>query len=230
MWPAIIPPTCQNIKWFRTSSPAGRFLINCAYDNAEELGKHLPDDAKRYIADNNIKVYTIDAISDGREIGLGNKTNSILQAAFFKLANILPIDDAVKYMKEAIVATYGNKGENIVKMNLDAVDAGLEKLNAIEVPAEWKNASSSPVETEVKGDREEVVKYVKDVLIPVNAMQGDKLPVSAFWTPPPGSAPAPPPMKSAASQWRCPGGFRKLHPVQPVLLRLPSRRHPSLCV
>ncbi|MGI5935296.1 MAG: pyruvate:ferredoxin (flavodoxin) oxidoreductase [Oscillospiraceae bacterium] len=174
------PSYLSKYKMVQDVKPGGTFLINCPYDSAEELGRYLPDDAKRYIAENNVKVYTIDAISIAREIGLGNKTNAILQSAFFKLANILPIEDAIKYMKEAIVATYGRKGESVVNMNLAAVDAGLDRLNAIEIPAEWKSASSAPKEAEVRGGREELAKYVKDVLIPVNAMQGDKLPVSTF--------------------------------------------------
>jgi len=174
------PSYLSKYKMVQDVKPGGTFLINCPYTTAEELGEHLPDDAKRYIAENNIKVYTIDAISIAREIGLGNKINAILQAAFFKLASILPIEDAVKYMKDAIVSTYGRKGESVVNMNMAAVDAGLERLNAIEIPAEWKNVSAAPEKVEVRGDREELVKYVRDVLIPVNAMQGDKLPVSAF--------------------------------------------------
>jgi len=159
--------------------PGGAFLINCAYD-AGELSKHLPAEAKKYIADNNIHVYVIDAIKIAREIGLGNKTNAILQAAFFKLAKILPEADAVTYMKEAIRTTYGRKGEKIVNMNIEAVDAGIEQVREIKVPAEWADAAEGAGRASLDGGLEGAKEYAENVLSSVNAMRGDKLPVSAF--------------------------------------------------
>ena len=159
--------------------PGGTLLINCAYD-VDELGKHLPAAAKKYIADNGVHVYTCDAVHLARKIGLGGRTNTILQAAFFKLIDILPIDDAVKYMKDAIKTTYGNKGEKIVEMNCAAVDAGIDNIKKVEVPAEWSNPAPDAPAKSVVGDRKDLVEYVENVLIPVNNMRGDSLPVSAF--------------------------------------------------
>ena len=159
--------------------PGGAFLINCAWD-ADELGRHLPAAAKKYIADNNVQVYTCDAVHLAKEIGLGGRTNAILQAAFFKLIGILPIDDAVNYMKEAVRTTYGRKGEAVVNMNCAAIDAGLENVKKIDVPASWANPEADAPAASVKGERDELVEYVENVLIPVNAMRGDSLPVSAF--------------------------------------------------
>ena len=159
--------------------PGGTFLINCGW-NVDEIGERLSASAKKYIADNNIKVYTIDAISLARKIGLGGRTNAILQAAFFKLSGILPIDDAVKYMKEAIETTYGRKGADVVAMNNQAVDAGLENIIQLEIPASWSDPAPDKAAAKVTGTRKDVVKFVEEVMIPVNAMRGDKLPVSAF--------------------------------------------------
>ena len=157
--------------------PGGVFLINCAYD-AEELGKVLPAAAKRYIAENGVKVYTIDAISIARELGLGGRTNMVLQSAFFKLANVIPIDDAVQYMKEAIVTSYGRKGEKVVAMNQAAVDAGLTAIHALTVPADWANAADCAEEPVIDTDRADLKAYIKDVMLPANAMKGDSIPVS----------------------------------------------------
>ena len=159
--------------------PGGTFLINCAW-NAEEIGQRLSAEAKKYIADNNIKVYTIDAVSIAREIGLGGRTNAILQSAFFKLSKILDIDDAVRYMKEAIEATYGRKGADVVEMNNKAVDAGLDNVIELQIPADWANPAPDATAKKTEGDRADVVKFVEEIMIPVNAMRGDKLPVSAF--------------------------------------------------
>jgi pyruvate-ferredoxin/flavodoxin oxidoreductase len=155
--------------------PGGVFLINCSYD-VEELGKQLPAEAKKYIADNDIQVYTCDAVHIAREIGLGNKTNAILQAAFFKLSKILPIDDAVKYMKEAIKTTYGRKGDVVVNMNNAAVDEGLKNVVKLDIPASWKTPGADAPAAALEGSRESVVKYVSEVMCPVNAMRGDRLP------------------------------------------------------
>ncbi|MCI8537235.1 MAG: pyruvate:ferredoxin (flavodoxin) oxidoreductase [Oscillospiraceae bacterium] len=157
--------------------PGGTLLINCDWD-VEELGRRLPAAAKRHIANNNVKLYTCDAIHLAREIGLGGRTNMILQAAFFKLANIIPIDDAVKYMKDAIETTYGRKGEKIVNMNKQAVDAGLNALVEVAVPASWAGAQDAPVEKTVNTSRKTLAEYVTNVMEPANAMRGDSLPVS----------------------------------------------------
>ena len=159
--------------------PGGTFLINCSY-GAAELSEHLPAAAKKYIAENGVHVYVVDAIKIAREIGLGNRTNAILQAAFFKLAKILPEADAVEYMKEAIKTTYGRKGEKIVNMNLQAVDAGIEQVKEISVPADWANPAPDAAAAKLTGGFEHARAYVEGILEPVNAMRGDSLPVSAF--------------------------------------------------
>ncbi len=183
------PSYIHKFKMVQDVKPGGVFLANCPYDTAETLGEHLPGEAKAYIAKNGVKVYTIDAIRIAREIGLGNKTNAILQAAFFKLANILPIDDAVQYMKDAVRTTYGRKGENIVNMNIAAIDAGLDPV-AIEIPASWAKAEGGYDTTKHVSDRADLVKYANEVLEPVNAMRGDELPVSTFLDTANGTLPA----------------------------------------
>lgn len=164
--------------------PGGTFLLNCGW-KPEELDAHLPADVKKYIANNNISFYTIDAVEICREIGLGNRTNSVLQSAFFKLANIIPAEDALGYMKAAIEKSYGKKGEKIVNMNYAAVDAGLSGLVKIDVPESWKNA------TEVnKEDLKRILpEYIEKLLIPMNAQKGDTLPVSVFLGREDGTAP-----------------------------------------
>jgi pyruvate-ferredoxin/flavodoxin oxidoreductase len=159
--------------------PGGTFLLNCGWDMAE-LERRLPGDMKKYIADNNIKFYTIDGISIGREIGLGGRINTVLQSAFFKLANIIPIDDAVKYMKDAATASYGRKGEKIVKMNHDAIDRGVTDVKEVKVPDSWKSASGAIAFNKAEGDDKVLTEYIDKILTPVNAQKGDKLPVSAF--------------------------------------------------
>lgn len=159
--------------------PGGALLLNCAYD-AEELSQHLSAEAKKYISDNKVRVYTIDAIKIAREIGLRNKTNAILQAAFFKLAEIMPEEDAVRYMKEAIRTTYGRKGEKIVNMNIEAVDAGVEKVRELKVPASWAAPAPDAPKAAPEGGLEHARAFVENVVVPINAMRGDKLPVSAF--------------------------------------------------
>ena len=153
--------------------PNGTFLINSAY-TVEELSNVLPAKAKKYIVKNNINVYTIDAIKIAGEIGLGGRINMIMQSAFFKLADIIPLDDAVKYMKEAIKKTYGKKGEKIVNMNWIAVDKGIEALVKVDVPADWADAVDANVE------EKNIPAFIKDVMEPMNLQEGDKLPVSTF--------------------------------------------------
>jgi pyruvate-ferredoxin/flavodoxin oxidoreductase len=157
----------------------GTFLLNCGW-NMEEIEEHLPGQVKRYMAEHNIKFYIIDGISIGKEIGLGGRINTILQAAFFKLANIIPVDEAVKYMKDAATASYSKKGEAIVAMNHTAIDRGLTGLQEIQVPESWKNAQDEDIIQKVSGDRSDVVDFVNNILAPVNAQMGNDLPVSAF--------------------------------------------------
>ncbi len=153
--------------------PGGSFLLNCAWD-VEELSKRLPGKMKKFIAENDIKFYTIDAIGIAKELGLGNKTSIVLQSAFFKIANVIPFEDAVGYMKDAVVKSFGAKGEKIVNMNHAAIAEGEKNIKKIEVPADWKNATDE-AKTEV-----ELPDFVKNIQMPCNAQAGDKLPVSTF--------------------------------------------------
>lgn len=157
----------------------GTFLLNCGWD-LEELEKHLPGQVKRYIAENDIKFYTIDGISIGKEIGLGGRINTILQAAFFKLANIIPVDEAVKYMKDAATASYSKKGDAVVAMNHAAIDRGITDVKEVKVPESWKNAEDEELLIPATEGRKETVDFVNKILKPVNAQQGNDLPVSAF--------------------------------------------------
>ncbi len=158
--------------------PGGVFLLNCSW-NAEELEAHLPGQVKRYIAENDIQFYTIDGVKIGKEIGLGNRINTVLQSAFFKLADIIPAEDAIQYMKDAATASYSKKGDAIVKMNHDAIDAGAKAIVKVEVPASWKDAKDEDLSVKHEGDSK-LVDYVNDVLVPVNGFRGMKLPVSTF--------------------------------------------------
>ena len=158
----------------------GTFLLNCPWD-MEGLEKHLPGQVKAYIADHNIKFYTIDGIKIGKEIGLGGRINTVLQSAFFKLAAIIPEEEAIDLMKKAAKATYGRKGDKIVQMNYDAIDAGAKQVVAVEVPESWKSCEDEGLfSPEVKGGREDTVKFVKNIQAKVNAQEGNTLPVSAF--------------------------------------------------
>ncbi|MEA5010849.1 MAG: pyruvate:ferredoxin (flavodoxin) oxidoreductase [Angelakisella sp.] len=157
----------------------GTFLLNCGWD-MEELEKRLPGSVKRTIANNDIKFYTIDGVSIGREIGLGGRINTILQSAFFKLAKVIPEADAIKYMKDAATASYGKKGEAIVKMNHDAIDRGALEVKEVKVPESWKNATGEIVLPVATGDRKDLVDFVNNILTPANAQLGDSLPVSTF--------------------------------------------------
>ena len=167
----------------------GIFLLNCSWSD-EELEKHLPAHVKKYIASNNIQFYTCDAVTIAREMGLGGRTNTVLQAAFFKLADIIPIDKAAVYMKEAIKKTYGNKGEKVVNMNCAAVDAGIANVVKVEVPESWKNASDSSRKQRIKGRDKVLTDYVENILMPTNAMDGDSIPVSKFVSTADGSVPS----------------------------------------
>ncbi len=159
--------------------PGGNFLLNCGW-NAEEIEKHLPGQVKRYIAQNNIHFYTIDGVSIAKELGLGGRINTILQAAFFKIANIIPVDDAVKYMKDAATASYSKKGDAIVQMNHNAIDRGIQDVAEFTVPAHWATAADTDTTVVATGDNEKLVNFVNDIVIPVNVQRGDNLPVSTF--------------------------------------------------
>ncbi len=162
----------------RDVKPGGTFLINCQW-TAEELDKHMPAVAKRYIAENNIQVYLINAIDLAQEIGMGKRTNTILQSAFFKLAKVMPEAEAIQYMKDAATHSYLKKGQDIVDMNHKAIDAGATAFTKFEVPASWKDAVDAPVENKHTGPAK-LVDLVNNVLDPVDRMDGDSLPVSAF--------------------------------------------------
>ena len=158
----------------------GTFLLNCPWD-MEGLEKHLPGQVKKFIADHNIKFYVIDGIKIGKEIGLGGRINTVLQSAFFKLANIIPEEQAIELMKAAAKATYGRKGDAIVQMNYDAIDAGAKQVVEIQVPESWKNAEAEDIiAKDVTGKRQDVVDFVNNIQHAVNAQEGNNLPVSAF--------------------------------------------------
>ncbi len=151
----------------------GTFLLNCNW-TAEELDAQLPGQLKRYIAKNDVKFYIIDAVKIAQEIGLGGRINMIMQSAFFKLADIIPLADAVKYLKEAVEHSYGKKGQNIVDMNNAAIDKGIDAIVAVDVPASWADAADTQAETATGNE------FVDKLLVPMNKLEGDKLPVSAF--------------------------------------------------
>lgn len=158
--------------------PGGSFMVNCQWD-LEELEHHLSAEAKRYIANNDINLYTINAIDLAREIGMGKRTNTILQSAFFTLAKVMPQEDAIRYMKDAATKSYLKKGQDVVDMNHRAIDAGATAFVKIDVPESWKEAVDEPVASELEG-RPEVVRMVESIMEPVSRMDGDSLPVSAF--------------------------------------------------
>ena len=168
----------KGYKMVQDVKPGGIFMINCQWDDAE-LATKLNAAAKKYIADNNIQLYTINAIDKAIEIGMGKRTNTILQSAFFKLANVMPIDDAIQFMKAAAKKSYGKKGDAVVEMNYKAIDAGLDALHKVEVPASWSNPEPDAPAPKLSG-RPETVKMVEELLNPIGLMDGDSLPVSAF--------------------------------------------------
>ena len=176
---------CHNpsyiIKGFpmvRDVKDGGVFLINCQWSD-EELDKHMPAVAKRYIAEHNVQVYTIDAIDLAAKIGMGKRTNTILQSAFFSLAKVMPQAEAIQYMKDAATHSYLKKGQDVVDMNHKAIEAGATAFKKFDVPASWATAEDCVCETELTG-RPATVKMVKNLLVPIDKMDGDSLPVSAF--------------------------------------------------
>ena len=168
----------KGFKIVQDVKPGGTFLINCQW-KPEEVGNHLDAAAKKYIAENNIQLYIIDAIDLCAKIGMGKRTNTTLQSAFFSLAEVLPKADAVQYMKDAATKSYLKKGQDIVDMNHKAIDAGADALVKIDVPAAWANPEADPEKAALEGP-EALVKQVKNILFPIDNMDGDSLPVSAF--------------------------------------------------
>ena len=168
----------KGFKMVQDVKPGGVFMINCEW-TPEELSHHLDASAKRYIAKNNIQLYTINAIDLAIQIGMGKRNNTILQSAFFSLAKIMPEEDAIRYMKEKAKAPYMKKGEDVVEMNYKAIDLGATAYVKIDVPADWANAVDEAPAKELTG-RPATVKMVRDILTPVDKMDGDSLPVSAF--------------------------------------------------
>ena len=168
----------KGYKMVQDVKPGGIFLINCQWSD-EELNEHMPAAAKQYIAKNNIKLYTINAIDKAIEIGMGKRTNTILQSAFFRLANVMPIEQAVQYMKEAAKKSYSKKGDAVVEMNYKAIDAGVDALHEVKLPADWAEAVAD-IKTVERTGRPATVKMVNELLDPIGLMDGDSLPVSAF--------------------------------------------------
>ena len=168
--------------------PGGTFLLNCIW-SPEELDANLPAAMKRYIAQNDINLYTINGIKIAEEVGLPGRASTILQSAFFTISGILPVDEAIGYMKEKVVAKFSKKGEAIVNANCNGIDRGSKEVVKIDVPASWKDATDDARELEVATDRPEMKKFVKDILDPVGRLHGDDLPVSAFLDTPDGVYP-----------------------------------------
>ena len=168
----------KGFKMVQDVKPGGVYMINCQWD-FDELNHHMDAASKRYIARNNIQLYTIDAIDLAIEIGMGKRNNTILQSAFFSLAKVMPEEEAITYMKEKAKASYLKKGQDIVDMNYKAIDLGATAYKKIDVPADWADAVDTKEPKQLKG-KPELVKMVKDILEPVGKMDGDSLPVSAF--------------------------------------------------
>ena len=168
----------KHFKIAQGVKPGGTLMINCQWD-FDELTKHLSAAEKRYIVKNNVQLYTINAIDLAVQVGMGKRTNTILQSAFFTLAGVLPQEDAIKYMKDAAEKSYAKKGQDVVEANWKAIDAGATAFVKHEVPAEWADAADEAPAAELKG-RPELVKQVKNIMEPINRMEGDELPVSAF--------------------------------------------------
>ncbi|MCH3967406.1 MAG: pyruvate:ferredoxin (flavodoxin) oxidoreductase [Atopobiaceae bacterium] len=168
----------KGFRMVQDVKPGGTFMINCQWDLAG-LEEHLNAEAKRYIAKNDIKLYTIDAIDIAAKVGMGKRTNTVLQSAFFALAKVLPQEEAIQYMKDAATHSYLKKGQNIVDMNHKAIDAGATAFKQVEVPASWADATDDVTPAPLAGPAA-LVKQVKDIMDPIDNMDGDRLPVSAF--------------------------------------------------
>ena len=177
----------KGFKIVQDVKPGGVFLINCQWDLAE-LEHHLDASAKRYIAKNNIQLYTIDAIDLAIKVGMGKRTNTILQSAFFSLAKVMPAEEAIKYMKDAAEHSYAKKGMDVVEKNWNAIDVGANAYKKIDVPASWATAEDNKADVQLEG-RADTVKVVKNILNPIGRMDGYSLPVSAFEDLPDGQFP-----------------------------------------
>ena len=173
------PAYLGTYKMVEDLKPYGKFLLNCDW-STQDLETRLPGQVKRFIANNNIEFYTIDGFKIGKEIGLGTRINTVLQSAFFTIANVINVDDAIRYMKDAATKSYSKKGDSIVKMNHDAIDAGNKAFVKINVPESWKTADNDTVPNIATGERADLVEYVNNVVFPVNAFKGKDLPVSTF--------------------------------------------------
>ncbi len=178
-----VPSYLEQYDMLKGLKKGGTFLLNSIWD-AEETKRRLPDHIKKYLAENEISFYIINATEIAEEIGLGTRTNSIMQAAFFKLADVIPYDEAMGYMKEAVDATYGKKGDDIIRMNYAAIEKGADGLVRVEVPAEWKD-----IVTDADAARGEVPEFVREIADPMNRLDGDSLPVSVFSDMPDGTFP-----------------------------------------
>ncbi|MBP1763887.1 MAG: por 3 [Firmicutes bacterium] len=152
----------------------GKFLLNCQW-TPEELEANLPSKIKQYLAKNDIDFYTINAVGIARQLGLGGRINMVMQSAFFKVAGIIPIDEAVRYLQDAVVDSYGRQGQTVIDMNFSAIEQGIHGLVKIDVPAAWKNA-----EDEIAASENELPEFIKNVVLPMTSQEGDKLPVSTF--------------------------------------------------
>ncbi|MGE4276046.1 MAG: pyruvate:ferredoxin (flavodoxin) oxidoreductase, partial [Lawsonibacter sp.] len=168
----------KDFPMVRDVKPGGVFMINCQWSD-EEVAHHLSAGAKRYIAENDIQLYVINAIDLARQIGMGKRTNTILQSAFFTLAKVMPQAEAIQYMKDAATKSYLKKGQDIVDMNHKAIDLGASAFKKYDVPADWKNAKDEPKDSKLVGPAK-LIKLVENILDPVDRMDGDSLPVSAF--------------------------------------------------
>ena len=168
-----VPVYLQLYDMLKGLKKNGVFLLNSIW-SAEETKNHLPDQVKKYLAENNINFYIIDATKIAEELGLGSRTNTIMQSAFFKVSGVIPYEQAVEQMKKFIVKSYGNKGEDVVKMNYAAVDRGSD-VEKVDVPAEWAKIAVKPVT-----HPNNVPDFIRNVVEPINAQKGDDLPVSAF--------------------------------------------------
>ena len=168
----------KGFKMVNDVKPGGVFLINCQWSD-EELDKHLSADTKKYIAENNVQLYTVNAIDLAIKVGMGKRTNTILQSAFFALANVMPSAEAIQYMKDAATKSYSKKGQDVVDANHNAIDAGATAFHKVDVPAAWANATDDKAAVKSEG-KEKLVKMVDSILKPVGLMEGSNLPVSAF--------------------------------------------------
>lgn len=174
-----MPAYVRKYKMVQDLKEGGAFLLNCSWKE-EELERFLPGEMKRYLAEKKIRLYTIDGFRLGREIGLGGRINTILQSAFFAIADIIPVEEAISYMKEAAEMTYGAKGEDVVKMNHAAIDAGAKQVHQVRIPESWALAEDEDLSLTFHDGREKVLNYVNQIQIPVNSLRGDELPVSAL--------------------------------------------------